>query len=97
MLRAQRTVRNEADKMLFSLGRSAESFVVSHSELFTHCKACWLALKVVHLNPFTDCKFTRIHSLTEGVLLLLFVCFVLFYSDSFIRCNTRSLGSIHRT
>ena len=96
MLRAQRTVRNEADKMLFSLGRSAESFVVSHSELFTHCKACWLALKVVHLNLFTKCKFTRIHSLTESVLLLLlFVCFVLFYSNSFIRCNSRALGSIH--
>ena len=29
MLRAQRTVRNEEDKTLFSLGRSAESFSVS--------------------------------------------------------------------
>ena len=29
MFRAQRTVRNEDDKPSFSLGRSAESFVVS--------------------------------------------------------------------
>ena len=29
MLRAQRTVRNEEDKTSFSLGRSAESFVVN--------------------------------------------------------------------
>ena len=29
MLRAQRTVRNEEDKTLFSLSRSAESFVAS--------------------------------------------------------------------
>ena len=29
MLRAQRTVRNEEDKTSFSLGRRAESFVVS--------------------------------------------------------------------
>ena len=29
MLRAQRTVRNEEDKTLLGLGRSAKSFVVS--------------------------------------------------------------------